>query len=502
MIAAHYAAVTNHMRSSLMLFPHRSDHMARMILLILFMALCISPSLQAQPVEPCENQSCRVDSLWLGTGYDHGHNATFGIGGKDNYWTVISDPVPFGPVPRCANVIAKDGVWADPPPNTQWIAATPSAMNDRHDLILFEKCFCVCETDPADYTFELDVMCDDAGRVYIDGIEIGKIENYGAQRPTKFKETRRLRPGMHCIQVRVDNVGAVVSGLLVAGSVTGPGLVSYACCSRRCDAETGCATTKLTLATETKWDILVDAGGEIATHCADTIERNVTWAAIEKAKWIGTRIMDQDSVAVAFRRCFCISKPSTLKLDLRLASTSSYAVTLGRTGTLGKIGIMNNTSVNPAATQSVNVPLTLDSGCYCLNVLLRPRANEYAGMSAIAELTGEGLVRDTCCPCATCLLKSGVEGVDASRRPHAPILLAIPNPASEDLIVRYLLDEPSQVTLELYDASGQLVDRVARGLESRGEHSVTYSARRLPAGAYRLLLRYDTRTTSIALQVK
>jgi hypothetical protein len=331
-----------------------------------------------------------------------------------------------------------------------------------------------------------------------------RITNYGARIPTNFLRTMRLAPGVHCVQVNVDNTGAVVSGMNMTGSVTGQGLVSYACCSRTCGdvpVDTGCSVSRLDLSSNSRWNMLIDAGGEVTARCADSIAREPGWSATNGGDWIGAPIF-QDSVAVAFRKCFCVDQPTTVTVDSRLATTADYTISVGRLDLGASVNLLHGQSIGPDSSRHDTMSVNLDTGCYCVTVLMHPRPGQRAALNASLALFGPGLLKESCCVCGACLMPAGLEHA----RPDAPVpaamLAVIPNPASGATTIRYVLGETAPVTIELYNVAGERAASIDRGVESRGEHSLAFDARAYPAGAYRLVLRYGARTSSIAVQVR
>ncbi|MBX2819580.1 MAG: DUF1501 domain-containing protein [Rhodothermaceae bacterium] len=59
-----------------------------------------------------------------------------------------------------------------------------------------------------------------------------------------------------------------------------------------------------------------------------------------------------------------------------------------------------------------------------------------------------------------------------------------PNPFRDQTTIRYELDQPGPVQLQVFDLQGRMVKELTQGTQPAGEHSVTFSAGRLPAGTY------------------
>jgi hypothetical protein len=64
-----------------------------------------------------------------------------------------------------------------------------------------------------------------------------------------------------------------------------------------------------------------------------------------------------------------------------------------------------------------------------------------------------------------------------------------PNPLTANATFRFYLAEDSQVTLDLYNSTGQRIAQPASGLQLKGEHNVQWNAEGLPAGIYYYALR-------------
>ena len=72
----------------------------------------------------------------------------------------------------------------------------------------------------------------------------------------------------------------------------------------------------------------------------------------------------------------------------------------------------------------------------------------------------------------------------------------VPNPVSASSSVHFSLQNPAEVTLDLFNVSGELVSRIASGWYAAGDHSVPWdrsadSGQRLGAGIYFLQFQGD-----------
>jgi len=64
-----------------------------------------------------------------------------------------------------------------------------------------------------------------------------------------------------------------------------------------------------------------------------------------------------------------------------------------------------------------------------------------------------------------------------------------PNPFNPTTTVRYSLVEAQEVSVSVWDLSGQLVTTLWSGFQQAGEHAVSFSADNLPSGTYFLRLK-------------
>jgi hypothetical protein len=64
-----------------------------------------------------------------------------------------------------------------------------------------------------------------------------------------------------------------------------------------------------------------------------------------------------------------------------------------------------------------------------------------------------------------------------------------PNPFREYITVSYSLDEPAEVTLQIYNNVGQTVTSISGGFRLEGEHSFHWDAQGLPPGSFFILLK-------------
>ena len=59
-----------------------------------------------------------------------------------------------------------------------------------------------------------------------------------------------------------------------------------------------------------------------------------------------------------------------------------------------------------------------------------------------------------------------------------------PNPFNASTTIKYTLPEPSEVTITIYDITGRKVDTIDIGVQSAGDHSVSWNADKFSSGVY------------------
>ena len=65
-----------------------------------------------------------------------------------------------------------------------------------------------------------------------------------------------------------------------------------------------------------------------------------------------------------------------------------------------------------------------------------------------------------------------------------PDVVAYPNPASKNATFMFHLKEDSNASLKIYNALGELIEEVAAGKFTQGDHQVNWSVESVPAGIY------------------
>lgn len=85
---------------------------------------------------------------------------------------------------------------------------------------------------------------------------------------------------------------------------------------------------------------------------------------------------------------------------------------------------------------------------------------------------------------------AGVSNEVAEVPGQARLLTPFPNPFTAGTTIAYELDEPAEIHLRVYDASGRSVASLAEGRQAAGAHEVTWTASGLASGLY--LVRLET----------
>lgn len=231
--------------------------MLRKLMLVLAVStMLISSSLAMNsplnPILPAPD----MQTITLNTGFNHATQKVFTIGQPDIYWGVIADPIsPQTSEPRPADTIQKHNAWqpplGPPPPNqeSQWISYTPGGSNlIKQGAYYYQKCFCLKkalwnnEAAIAQSSLDVAVRADDAFYLGLNvpWKDLGPPANKHqlatsntaggfSGPPAVWKVTGKdllklLRPGRNCLTVRVDDLGGVITGFNLKGSLTATGI--------------------------------------------------------------------------------------------------------------------------------------------------------------------------------------------------------------------------------------------------------------------------------------
>ncbi|MFN0140437.1 MAG: hypothetical protein ACKVQW_10185 [Pyrinomonadaceae bacterium] len=218
-----------------------------------------------------------VQTLTLNTGFDHSANAKYPAPGsypsagdpRDAYWILVRDTSTTGnTTPRSSSIMPKYGsAWANPFSDTEWISyvknGVPTSNGSHFRDYVFEKCFCVKKgaltnkENMENARLDISFRADDYGAVYLNesltnitsqtiptnpftslntpapySILSGSLTSGGFNLPSPPASTvikgrellKRLKEGRNCLQFKVVDLGLVVSGYDLTGSLTLSGI--------------------------------------------------------------------------------------------------------------------------------------------------------------------------------------------------------------------------------------------------------------------------------------
>jgi hypothetical protein len=78
----------------------------------------------------------------------------------------------------------------------------------------------------------------------------------------------------------------------------------------------------------------------------------------------------------------------------------------------------------------------------------------------------------------------GIEELPDELPRSISLLQNYPNPFNARTTIGYVLNDPSPVTIEIFDLLGRRVDMMEWGIQSVGEHRITWNAENQPSGIY------------------
>lgn len=477
---------------------------------------------QPLPPSPCHDPCCHTDAISLNTGYNHAAGNIFPIGSLDTYWVITSDPDPFRPVPRPANVIARSGAWAPAQPNTQWIGATPSYEDPAIGTITYSKCFCLCR--PSELTFSMSIFADDSASVFLNGSFIGSTPGNALQTVTNLIFTRPLPAGRHCLEVRVTNKFPTAAGVNVQGSINGPGLLKLTCCGP-ITPPSPCHTNHLQLVTNGSWTLVSGPPGTGAyPRCASVIPNPSTaWGLpVSGTNWIGPNPNGISGPppqnTYIYRKCFCVQQAGTYTISITTMADDMVDIFLNG------IFLFSHSGFQTPSTQTFQIGLGV--GCNCLEFRVRDLGFAITGLDALVDIQGPLLLLENCCACSNCntslppdnpnppgnLSMKGDGDNNAEADNHTviaamntmshPMLMNIPDPATGENMVHYVMDQEATAEVGLFNKAGERMRTIDAGMRTSGQHSVQLDTEGLPAGSYSLQLVYAEHTLSVPVNVE
>lgn len=258
--------------------------------------------------------------LDLTTGVDDNNNL-IPVGNNDDQWVVTCEPSPVGTLPRPAVVIPTNGAWTVTP-GSQWISANGTGPNGTY---CYDFCFCLDDRyRSANVT--LQVKADDTAQVFLNGNLIGNASPYNSPNPATISTSNPafFQPGENCIQVIAQNLGGVVTGINMTGSVTA---IDGKCCCPPADLSKtidsgvydGGGLIPVAMDDDT-WTVTCEpAPGGTLPRPATVITPHPAWLTIPGTQWISAAQYGPNGT-YCYEYCFCLDprfKNPVLNLDLR-----------------------------------------------------------------------------------------------------------------------------------------------------------------------------------------
>ncbi len=474
-----------------------------LLLILAWIGLATALPAYAQEKPPhdiCRDSCCLTDVLLLNTGYDHINGGLYPVGGADRFWQVISDPA-GGTTPRTSDVVPPPPGWPPSQTSSQWI----SNGSQKQGTVIYQKCFCVCGPDSTDLSFNLSILTASDMKIRVDNISLGSVSTTTV--PKTVAATIRVGPGVHCIELEVNNRGKG-SEVDVQGMVVGENLVRYTCCNSAID-DGRCKVPQLTIVTDNTWT-LTDGPPPTGPYprCADIVPPS-QWSpwgnAISGTNWISatpTGSSQSPYPDYNYRKCFCMEEAGTVVITLTIMADGVCTVYLD--GVDIRPGQPFSDWQNPNTYTFI---AALDAGCHCFDFTQDDISFGKTGLDVLLDIRGPNISDPACCACSECSnsLRSptevGAQGIAGEHKSHAT-MLAVPNPANSSTTILYKVEEKGEISLALYDAAGNLVRQLHSGEQTAGQHQVTLDAATLSSGTYRAVLKMQGTTSSIPVTVQ
>lgn len=281
----------------------------------------------------------------------------------------------------------------------------------------------------------------------------------------------------------------------------------------------GATTSSITVSTSGNYTVRVSQTGGCSTTSSPT---SVT---------VNTGTVSTPSVSASGPTTFCNGGSVTLTassgnsyLWSNGATTQSVLITTGgnynvrvtQAGGCSAQSGSTTVTVNPTATFSISVsgPLTFCNGGSVNFNVSSPNAQAfvwyrnnivvYTGLNNVFTATTAGVYKMRA-QLGSCGIFSIPYTVTVPCREGEQVAVdggftAYPNPFQNYTTFAFELQEPEEVTMRLYDATGKLIDVIMdRSLVSAGESRIEYSTAHLPAGVYLAEIMANSFTRKIRL---
>jgi hypothetical protein len=178
--------------------------------------------------DECQGATGNDLDLALNTGFDQASGTPLPLGSSpggtsDNDWQVLNAPIP-GPAKL---VIHPHAAWPAPLANSRWISVDPNSGASIPNLpvLQFENCFCV-NGGASSAELDLQLFADDNAAVFLNDAQIGAPGgSFSNASPLHVQVTGAVggtgpfKIGENCLRVDVRDIGGVVTGLDLTGTV-------------------------------------------------------------------------------------------------------------------------------------------------------------------------------------------------------------------------------------------------------------------------------------------
>ena len=91
---------------------------------------------------------------------------------------------------------------------------------------------------------------------------------------------------------------------------------------------------------------------------------------------------------------------------------------------------------------------------------------------------------------------------DTGKNPDSfEVLGAYPNPFNPDTTVSFTLDQPGNITVDVFNVAGQKVDTLIESIMNTGRHDITWKAGAMSSGVYFIRVHngFNVKTVPVTL---
>ncbi len=190
----------------------------------------------------CQDTSKYTTTLVVNTGYSESTSNALPVGAQDNRWKIIDSP-PWATASPCfmantlkpsAWTIQEINPWYAAMPKSRWISPCTTNASLPNNAIpmapfTFEYDFCLCENDSI--TFDMHAFADDYLRVYVDERLYTFAEIVNGTPGVHYFSKMFLNAGKHHLRAELRNLGTLIMGFNLAGTISGKHLLKYGDCT-------------------------------------------------------------------------------------------------------------------------------------------------------------------------------------------------------------------------------------------------------------------------------